>query len=118
MTMAVWADRFELVLRMKEEDILEGPDEVTGEVAQALASGPPQLPQTAPEAFGSLMKRTTVRRSEELKATANREAFRRLYKSVVCNKDGRCAICGWHKGENRVNYRKHGVRKPRKKDHR
>jgi len=59
MTMADWADRFELVLRMKEEDILEGPDEVTGEVARALASGPPQLPQTAPEAFGSLMKRTT-----------------------------------------------------------
>ena len=59
-----------------------------------------------------------MRRSEELKATANREAFACLYKSVVCNKDGRCAICGWHKGENRVNYRKHGVRKPRKKDHR
>jgi hypothetical protein len=59
-----------------------------------------------------------VRRSEELKATANREAFACLYKSVVCNKDGRCAICGWHKGENRVNHRKHGVRKPRKKDHR
>ena len=45
MTMADWADRFELVLRMKEEDILEGPDEVTGEVARALTSGPPQLPR-------------------------------------------------------------------------
>jgi hypothetical protein len=47
----------------------------------------------------------------------NRQTFRRLYKRVVCQKDGRCTVCGWHQGENRLHYRKHGVRQSRKNDH-
>lgn len=53
-----------------------------------------------------------MRQTEELKNTTNREAYKKLYRSVVCNKIGKCSYCPWHDKENGDGvYKKYGTRK-------
>ena len=48
----------------------------------------------------------------------NSSVMRKLVKIVRANNgEIHCKYCGWHSVENKY-YKKHGVRKPRKKDHR
>lgn len=61
-------------------------------------------------------KKGFMRETEELKKTTNRTAYKKLYKSVVCNKDGRCSYCPWHNKENGDGvYKKYGTRKAKNK---
>ena len=57
--------------------------------------------------------------TQKLETETNPTVWKRLYYWAVKNKDGRCHFCGMHRGmDNQKRVAKHGVKKPKSKDHR